>query len=217
MQSRKLLLLKLLYIYKRRRPIVHQPAPPLEQVRAGISGFDLILDHVRQRRLDDLARVIRLLGRPVPEARTKAVRDGADLQVLEQPRQRHIGQPLPAPAREHQRMAVAERSRRVEDLFGTPAQGNPVFPLCLRARGRDGPYVALRVDLGPLRPADLTGSRRREHEELECELHHERSTQRLHCADGRRHVAMGQRPHVLDQILLRAQNRPDAVARVVNV
>ena len=43
-------------------PIVHQPAPPLEQVRAGIGGFDRILDHVRERRLDDLARVIRLLG-----------------------------------------------------------------------------------------------------------------------------------------------------------
>ena len=36
--------------------------PPLEQVRAGIGSFDLILDHVRQRRLDDLARVIRLIG-----------------------------------------------------------------------------------------------------------------------------------------------------------
>ena len=35
---------------------------PLEQVRAGIGSFDLILDHVRQRRLDDLARVIRLIG-----------------------------------------------------------------------------------------------------------------------------------------------------------
>ena len=90
-----------------------------------------------------------------------------------------------------------------------------MFPLGLRARGRDGPDVVLRVDLGPLRPADLTGSRRREHEELEGERHHGRSPRRLHRADGRRHVAMGQRPHVLDQILLRAQDRPDAVTGVV--
>ncbi len=54
-------------------------------------------------------------------------------------------------------MAVAERARRGEDLGGTPAQGNPVFPLGLRARGRDGPDVVRRVDLGPLRPADFTG------------------------------------------------------------
>ena len=46
-----------------RGPIVHQPAPPLEQVRAGIGGFDLILDHVPERRLDDLARVIRSCAR----------------------------------------------------------------------------------------------------------------------------------------------------------
>ena len=105
-------------------------------------------------------------------------------------------------------MAVAERSRRVEDLFGTPAQGNPVFPLGLRARGRDGPDVALRVDIGPLRPADLTGSRRREHEELEGELDHGRSTRRLHRADGRRHVAKGPGPHVLDQILLWPRTGP---------
>ena len=35
------------------RPILHQDTPPLEQVRAGIGGFDLIPDNVRQRRLHD--------------------------------------------------------------------------------------------------------------------------------------------------------------------
>ena len=45
--------------------IVHEPPPPLEQVRAGVGRLDRILDSVRQRRLDDLARMVRLLGRPV--------------------------------------------------------------------------------------------------------------------------------------------------------
>ncbi len=44
-------------------PIVHEPTPTLEQVRAGVGRLHLVLDHMRQRRLDDLARMVRLLGR----------------------------------------------------------------------------------------------------------------------------------------------------------
>ena len=43
-------------------PIVHEYPPTLEQVRAGVRGLDLVLYDVGQRRLDDLARVVRLLG-----------------------------------------------------------------------------------------------------------------------------------------------------------
>ncbi len=42
-----------------RRPLVHQQPPSLEQVRARIGRLDLVLDHVSQRRLDDLARMVR--------------------------------------------------------------------------------------------------------------------------------------------------------------
>ena len=51
------------------RPLVHQPPAALEQVRPRVGRLDLVLDHVRQRRLDDLARVVRLLRRPIPERR----------------------------------------------------------------------------------------------------------------------------------------------------
>ena len=34
------------------RPVVHQPPPPLEQVRPGIGRLDRVADDVRQRRLD---------------------------------------------------------------------------------------------------------------------------------------------------------------------
>ena len=57
------------------RPVVHEPTPALEQVLAPIG------------RLDDLARIIRLLSRPVPEARAKPVRHGRDLVLPEHPAQ----------------------------------------------------------------------------------------------------------------------------------
>jgi len=56
------------------RPLVHQPSVPLEQVRPRVGHLDLVLDHVRQRGLDDFTRMIRLLGRPVTERRAEAVR-----------------------------------------------------------------------------------------------------------------------------------------------
>ena len=45
------------------RPILHQDAPPLEQVRAPIGGLDGVPNRVRQRRLDDFPGMIRLLFR----------------------------------------------------------------------------------------------------------------------------------------------------------
>ena len=60
------------------------------QVRAGVGRLDRILDHVRQRRLDHLPRVVRLLGCPVPERRPEAVRPammtGEKLGVGHEPR-----------------------------------------------------------------------------------------------------------------------------------
>ena len=49
-------------------------------------GLSPALDHVRQSLLDDLARVVRLLGRP--ERRAEAVRHGRNPMVLEHLRQR---------------------------------------------------------------------------------------------------------------------------------
>ena len=57
-----------------RRPIVYQPLPTLEQVGTGVGGLDLVLDHMRQRRLDDLPRVVRLLCRPPMTSRWTQLR-----------------------------------------------------------------------------------------------------------------------------------------------
>ena len=59
-------------------PVVHKPPPPLEQVGAGIGHFDPVQDDVSQRCLDHLARVVRLLRRPVPERRAEAMRHAGD-------------------------------------------------------------------------------------------------------------------------------------------
>ena len=48
------------------RPVIHEPSPPLEQVRAPVRSLHLIADLVRERRLGHLARMVRLLRRPVP-------------------------------------------------------------------------------------------------------------------------------------------------------
>ena len=46
-------------------PVTHQPTSALEQVRAPIGYLDPVLYHMRQGGLDDLAGMIRLLGRSV--------------------------------------------------------------------------------------------------------------------------------------------------------
>ena len=70
----------------------HQAAPALEEGGAGVCGFHLVLDGVRERSLDDLPRVIRLFSGPVPEAGPETVRDGLDPAFLEELGQRHVGE-----------------------------------------------------------------------------------------------------------------------------
>ena len=73
-----------------------------------------------------------------------------------------------------------------------------------------------RVDLRPLGPANLAPPRRRQHEQLESQPDDgSRAPEVPHGHNGRRHVAMRQRPHVLHGRPLRSEDRPDAVARVV--
>ena len=56
-------------------------------------------------RLDHFARMVRLFGRPVPETRAETVWNSGDLQLCEQPRERHVGHRLASGGGEHQRVA----------------------------------------------------------------------------------------------------------------
>ena len=90
-----------------------------------------------------------------------------------------------------------------------------MLALRLGPRGGDRPHVVLSVDLGPLGPAHLAGPRGSQHQKLERELDDGSRPRRPHRLDDRRHVTMRQRRHVPDEILLWAEDRPDAAARVV--
>ena len=48
-------------------PITYQPGPLLQQVRSSVGRLDLVTDLVCHRSLRHVARMIRLLPRPVPE------------------------------------------------------------------------------------------------------------------------------------------------------
>ena len=54
-----------------RCPVVHEPTAALEQVRAPIGRLDPVLYHMREGCLNNLARMIRLLGRPVRKLERK--------------------------------------------------------------------------------------------------------------------------------------------------
>ena len=82
------------------------------------------------------------------------MRYGLDLQPLEQPGECHVVQPLAADAREHQRVAAAERPRRVEDVQRTPAQRDAVLALHLSSaraeRSTRGPTCPSRPIVHPV-------------------------------------------------------------------
>ena len=210
--------LRTVCVGKVRGPIVHEPPPPLEQVRPRVRRFDLVLDDMRQRRLDDLPRMVRLLGGPVPERRPEAVRHGCDSMVLEHLGQRRRGDRLPAAHGKHERIAVAERPRGVENLQRPPAQRDPVLALRLHPRSGNRPHTAGNVDLGPRRQPHLTGPRRGQHQKLERQRDRRRSRRRrAHRLDSRGRVLVGQRQPVRHDVVLRTEHRQDPVARVVNV
>ena len=64
-------------------PVVHEPAPALEQVRARIGGLDPVADQMRQGHLDHLLGVILLFTRPVPEGRAGTVRHSRNRQLAQ--------------------------------------------------------------------------------------------------------------------------------------
>ena len=126
-------------------PVIHEPAPTLEQVRPPVGCLDLAADLVRQGSLRHLARMIGLFGRPVPEARPEAVRHRRDLQLPEQFRQRRVRERLAPNAGKHEPTAATDCPRLLQDFQGATAQRDPVLAIPLRARGRDAPHTLVAV------------------------------------------------------------------------
>lgn len=74
--------------------IFHKIAPLFQQVAAPVGGLGLVLNSVSQRHLADLARKIRVLGRPIAKLRPKAVRGDRQVHPLEQFKHRHAAKRL---------------------------------------------------------------------------------------------------------------------------
>ena len=168
-----------------------------------------------QSRLRHLARMVGLLGRPVPERRPETVRHRVDPEPLEHSGKRGAVEGLPTQARKHQRTSSTERPRLFEDLQRTATERNPVLAVRLRAPGWGGPHPIVQVDRRPRGPPDLSGAGRRQHEQLECQLYDRLRARRPHLPDCRRDLPVRQRLHLPDDVVLRAESRTDPVAGVV--
>ena len=64
-----------------RQPLFHERPPPLEQVRPPVSRLDGVRVQVRERQFAHLARSVRRLRRPVPEARPEPVGHHTDSEI----------------------------------------------------------------------------------------------------------------------------------------
>ena len=126
-------------------PIVHEAPPPLEQVRPCARRLDLVADNVGEHRLDDLAWMVRLLGRPVPERRPKPSATAGMLQS--RTRVSFVPSSCLPGAGEHQRVvAVAERPRASRISMDRPHSGRGArrAPPCER-RGRPTRWPSVSI------------------------------------------------------------------------
>ena len=65
-------------------PLVHQAAPALEEITAGVGRLCRVADRMGERRFDHLTRRVRLLRRPVPKARPEPMRHSGDAEFFDQ-------------------------------------------------------------------------------------------------------------------------------------
>ena len=107
--------------------------PALEQIRAGVGRLNLVPDHMRQGRFDNLAWMIRLLGGPIPERRAETVRHGRNLMLFEEPAQPFSSSAIFTLGDKYDRTsAVAKRSGCIENFQGAATQRHPMLAPCLR-------------------------------------------------------------------------------------
>ena len=127
------------------RPLVHQAAPTLEEITARVGRFGGVLSRMGERGFDHLTRRIRLLRRPVPEARLEPMRHGGDAEFFAQLAQRWVGERLPTRLGEHHAGAIAQSLYVVQDRERPPRKRDAVIPLRLHARGGDGPDARVQL------------------------------------------------------------------------
>ena len=111
------------------RPVVHQAAPTLEQITAGVGRLGGVLYRMGECGLDHFAGCVRPFRGPVPEARPEPMRHGGDAEFLGQSRERHGGEWLPAQTAEHEAGAIAQFLYVVQDRERPARERDAVIPL----------------------------------------------------------------------------------------
>ena len=151
------------------RPVVHQAVAAREQIRPRVGRLRRVAHRMGKRRFDHFTGRICLLRRSVPEARPEPMRLRREAEFLDQLRQRHVGERLPAGTAEDQAGAIAQSLHVVQDRKRSPRErerGDPASPSCAR-RGmvayalatprprRPPPRLACASSLQPLPPLHL--------------------------------------------------------------
>jgi hypothetical protein len=166
------------------RPGIHQPTALVEQIPPAVSRFDLVVDRVCDRHLDNFIREVGALSRPIAERRTEAV--GRDLGVIllriditSLPALRSIAVHAANQIQHgHVREGFAILETREDKLSTLPAHAlqhgkgwrgerHAVFPVPLHALARNSPQAAVGVDFRLARPDHLVGPTGRPEEKLE--------------------------------------------------
>ena len=110
------------------RPVVHQVASALEQIRPCVGRLGGGLYRMGERGLDHFAGCGRPFRGPVPEARPEPMRHGGDAECLGQSRERHGGEWLPAQTAEHEAGAIAQFLHVVQDRERPTRERDAVIP-----------------------------------------------------------------------------------------
>ena len=131
-----------------RRPSSHQRPALFQRVAAPIGLLGLVADHMRERRLGDLAREMRLIARPISEGRAEAVNGDA----LDAP---SGAKPFPSPywraacrragrGRRICRFSL-RRAFRVSPAHGSDSGTRCARPAFIRAAGIVQTFVAMSI------------------------------------------------------------------------
>ena len=147
-------------------PCIHQLAPLLEKIAAGICGLCLILQPMRQRRLYNLpGKTCRLSG-PIAESRTKAMSCNVGTShPLQEGRQCHVAQwsIRIRGSGEHQ---CRSRTRLPQHLDSPGGKRDAVLLAGFHATSRQGPNARPKIDLIPAHTPHFARARCRHHDKL---------------------------------------------------
>src|SRR5262245_51447844 len=156
-----------------RAPRRHQLDAPLKQIAAEVRLFRRVGDAMGEGVLANLAWEIALLAGPIAERTAHAVNASlvlAEPQVAQDIAQRRVRNPgAPIQAREDEAPGV-DRRHALEDGDRGVGERYGVSFFLLHAHRRDGPALAIPINLFPARPARLPRPGGGEHDQLDASL-----------------------------------------------